>query len=49
MSRKPISHVEAVLTGLPFTPEAVGRALNTLLLPDYFGSVTEEEILSLLF
>lgn len=49
MSRKPISHVEAVLTGLPFTPEAVGRALNTLSLPDYFGSVTEEELLSLLF
>ena len=49
MARKPMSDITELLAGVPFTPEAVGQVLQGQDLTDYFGGITAEEILELLF
>ena len=49
MARKPMSEITEQLIGIPFTPEAVGQILRKQDLADYFGGITPEEILELLF
>ena len=45
MSRRDVSAVEQALIGCRYEEEAIRRVLDSFPLEDYFGSITEEEIL----
>lgn len=49
MARKPASDVELALRGTGFRRDAVRSVLDQFALDDYFGAVTKEELLDLLF
>ncbi|HRY84607.1 MAG TPA: lipoate protein ligase C-terminal domain-containing protein, partial [Candidatus Cloacimonadota bacterium] len=48
-SSRPVSELETALKGLPHEETALRAKLAQLPLSEYFGAVTPEEILSLLF
>ncbi|MBQ9413169.1 MAG: lipoate--protein ligase [Oscillospiraceae bacterium] len=49
LSKRSLDPLCRALEGVPFTPEAVGAVLARFAVPDYFGSITAEEVLALLF
>lgn len=48
MARKPVSVIEHALTGVPVEREALKAALDPFDLTQYFGTISQEELISLL-
>lgn len=49
MARRPMQELTDALTGCQFRPEAFSEQLKSFNLPDYFGSITEAELLQTIF
>lgn len=49
LSLRPLDGLCEALCGCPFRPSEVGAVLDRFVLPEYFGTITREEILETLF
>ena len=46
MSRRDVSEIEQALTGCRYEKDEIRKALNQFQLEEYFGGITEDEVLS---